>query len=746
MIGDVFSDRHSSPTPFGRCLNATAEVEATVNATIAPRNIETTKTMDFSLATSEKADFFEKTNNASIAAVEHEIIPAIRPIDITPVPSPVPPHSENCESRFCPICVKDCMMNIDDVYDNLPTPSIMTDVSTVITPTHTASRKKTYKTDIGKKRLKHKNNWTVVQRKKLKNEGKAYENYKGKQITEKSLGETCGITCRYKCTENIDANHREKIFTKFWGLGDRKKHWEFVIKYSKKVPKGRKTTENIKHKRENTFIYYLPNSEKEPKRVCRKMFLSTISSGERIVTTAWKKYDGEIAVADDNRGKYEHKPRVIDDMMVQSVKDHVNSIDRVESHYTRKDTKKLYLNNIISTAQMFRLYTEWCEWYPDKYTNKANKRQYRDIVNANFNIAFHLPKKDRCDICHVFDNNEFPNEEEKQRFLEHQEHKKKARALKNSDKVDGSKDEKLVVATFDFQKVLQTPHGEVSTFYYKRKLNAFNFTIYDINKKAATCYMWNEVIAKKGANEVSSCLYAFIKENAEKGVDKFRFWSDNCAGQNRNRIVFALYLLAAKEYGVSIIHRFMEKGHTQNEGDSVHAMIERASERKFIYVPDEWNVLVRWSKTEGEPYAVKEMNKDDFFDFKGLLDNKNWTKDLTNQVMRWNQIREVKVNANAYDRIEYKYDLGEEPKTLVVLRTGKRNNQRNQRHFELNEAYRDGCISIPYEKYKDLNSMCKSLAIPRKYHSFYKNLPHAPPKTRQDLSCLVSDGDDSDID
>ncbi|KAL4720294.1 hypothetical protein ACJJTC_010546 [Scirpophaga incertulas] len=110
------------------------------------------------------------------------------------------------------------------------------------------------------------------------------------------------------------------------------------------------------------------------------------------------------------------------------------------------------------------MYTEWCSWHPDKYTNIANKRQYCDIVNTKFNIAFHLPKKDRCDICHVFENNEFPNEEEKQRFLEHQEHKKKARALKNSDKVDGSKDEKLV-ATFDFQKVLQTPHGELPKEY-----------------------------------------------------------------------------------------------------------------------------------------------------------------------------------------------------------------------------------------------------------------------------------------
>lgn len=273
-MGDDVSDQHLSPPSFGEHFTTTAEVEATGNIPKPPENNEMTETIDYVPRTSEKANFAEKTDIA-------EMVPATIPIDVTPVPSPVRPHNQNCESRFCPICVEDCMMSIDDVYHNLPTPSTMTDASTVLTPsTHKVSRKKTYKIDIGKKRQKHKENWTIIQRKKLKNEGKAYENYKGKQIAEKSLGETCGKTCRYKCTENIDANQREKIFTKFWKLGDRKKHSEFVIKYSKKVPKGRNTTEETKHKRENTFVYYLPNSEKEPKRVCRKMFLSTISSGE----------------------------------------------------------------------------------------------------------------------------------------------------------------------------------------------------------------------------------------------------------------------------------------------------------------------------------------------------------------------------------------------------------------------------------------------------------------------------------
>lgn len=101
-----------------------------------------------------------------------------------------------------------------------------------------------------------------------------------------------------------------------------------------------------------------------------------------------------------------------------------------------------------------------------------------------------------------------------------------------------------------------------------------------------------------------------------RGVKDFRFWSDNCAGQNRNRIVFSLYMFVAKKLGITVTHRFLEKGHTQNEGDNVHATVERYSKHKTIWVPEEWYCLVRWAKSEGDPYVVKEIQQDDIFDFK----------------------------------------------------------------------------------------------------------------------------------
>ncbi|CAH0397611.1 unnamed protein product [Chilo suppressalis] len=95
--------------------------------------------------------------------------------------------------------------------------------------------------------------------------------------------------------------------------------------------------------------------------------------------------------------------------------------------------------------------------------------------------------------------------------------------------------------------------------------------------------MWNEQIAKRGANEVASCLCDFFSKLVSKGISEINLWSDNCGGQNRNRIVYYMYLLAANIFKIKICHRVLEKGHTQNEGDSVHALIEKMARGREVY-------------------------------------------------------------------------------------------------------------------------------------------------------------------
>ncbi|KAL4713441.1 hypothetical protein ACJJTC_010426 [Scirpophaga incertulas] len=176
----------------------------------------------------------------------------------------------------------------------------------------------------------------------------------------------------------------------------------------------------------------------------------------------------------------------------------------------------------------------------------------------------------------------------------------------------------------------------------------------------------------------------------ERDLRNLDFGRTTVAGQNKNRIIFSLYTHAAREFGVTIIHRFLEKGHTQNEGDSVHSVIERAGEHKLIYTPEEWKILIRWAKSEN-PYEVRDLTQDMVYDFKNLLKNKNLTKNTVNEKVSWAKIKEIYETRN--------------------------------RAFILKKAYFEP-IAISKDKYRDLMNLCETGIIPTKYHEFFKTLTH----------------------
>lgn len=244
--------------------------------------------------------------------------------------------------------------------------------------------------------------------------------------------------------------------------------------------------------------------------------------------------------------------------------------------------------------------------------------------------------------------------------------------------------------------------------------------------------MWDETVAKRGANEVGSCLLDYIENFATQGAEEFRFWSDNCAGQNRNRFVFAMFLFAAKKFNVSITHRFLEKGHTQNEGDSVHALIERSARSKTIYTPEEWRLLARWAKTEGEPYLVKKMEQEHFFNFKNTVNDKHWTKTVNKQKILWTKIKEVFVDKSEPNKLYFKYDLNQESYECLVLRGETRHSSALP---NLDRAY-SSPLKLPKAKYNDLISMCNTGVINASNAVYFRSLPYNTESTtnNDDLS------------
>lgn len=263
---------------------------------------------------------------------------------------------------------------------------------------------------------------------------------------------------------------------------------------------------------------------------------------------------------------------------------------------------------------MYSLYREHCE--DNNISEVATESIYRQIFCSEFKLSFFQPKKDLCDICYKYDTST-KDDPHPMEYQQHIKNKELARKLKATDKEMASQNSEMCVAVFDLQQILPVPKSDVGLAYYKLKLSAFNFTVFNLGTKECQCFMWHECIAKRGSSEIGSCLLHYVEMQVKKGVEQFSFFSDNCGEQNRNKYLFSLYNHLTLKHSVTIRDTYLERGHTQNEGDSVHSVIERAARNIPVYTPNQWISIVRLARRT-KPYEVVELFQSDVYNLNTL--------------------------------------------------------------------------------------------------------------------------------
>lgn len=81
-------------------------------------------------------------------------------------------------------------------------------------------------------------------------------------------------------------------------------------------------------------------------------------------------------------------------------------------------------------------------------------------------------------MCESYKNADDENKLKlQQAYDQHLLEKDLARREKEKDKKDA------IVVVYDLQAVMQIPKGQVSLFFYKSRINCFNFTISDLHAK-----------------------------------------------------------------------------------------------------------------------------------------------------------------------------------------------------------------------------------------------------------------------
>jgi len=71
----------------------------------------------------------------------------------------------------------------------------------------------------------------------------------------------------------------------------------------------------------------------------------------------------------------------------------------------------------------------------------------------------------------------------------------------------------------------------------------------------------------------------------------------------------------AEDHKISIEQKYLTKGHTQMECDSVHSSIERKLKNQDIYIPSDYQKITKIARIKPFPYNVKECDFNFFLNY-----------------------------------------------------------------------------------------------------------------------------------
>lgn len=277
------------------------------------------------------------------------------------------------------------------------------------------------------------------------------------------------------------------------------------------------------------------------------------------------------------------------------------------SHYCRSTSSKLYLEPVFQSIS--HVHSVYCRAAEEQNLRPFSRQIFTDEFHR-LNIGLYQPKKDQCNTCCAFKAGNLSDEEWQHHLLQ----KEEARSEKATDK--SSENEKTMVLCMDLQALLLCPKLSASALYYKTKLAVHNFTVYDMSSHNATCYVWHESQGALSASEFASCIVDYLSRQNE--AENFVLWSDGCGYQNRNSILASALLCFTMESKKVVTQKYLEKGHTQMECDSIHSVIERRLRDQDVHVPAEYVSVMKKARAKPNPYDVRYLDHSFFLNFTKL--------------------------------------------------------------------------------------------------------------------------------
>ncbi|CAG4981288.1 unnamed protein product [Parnassius apollo] len=460
-------------------------------------------------------------------------------------------------------------------------------------------------------------------------------------------------------------------------------------------------------KRKSSMIYNLLLKDEQRVRVCKTMFQNTLCITKMTIWN-WKKVKENTSHNENQNVSARKNPH---EEEVESLKEFFNDIPKMESHYCRKTTSKLYLlPEWTSKRALYKFYEK--DWRASRNIKPLSIAKFSNTLEIE-NISLFKPKKDECEKCLSHKLGNISDAELK----EHINRKNEARIEKENDK-----NSEELVFTMDTQAVLLAPKSNVSSLYYKTKLCTHNFCLFNLRNKDGFSYLWNETEGGLSSDNFATIIVKFITDKLlpsihrepEKDI-KIILYSDGCTAQNRNVVLANALLNVATLNNIVIEQKYLEVGHTQMEADSMHATIERKLKNKIIHLPAEYVGVCLGARIHPKPYNVSYLSHDFFKSFGSLQYYKSIRPGKATGDAKVTDIRALQYKKG---NIYFKLRFTDEWQLLP---------QRCDRNItptaiESLPDLHENRLKIKNRKFKDLQEL--KYTIPVDYRDFYDNIPH----------------------
>lgn len=409
----------------------------------------------------------------------------------------------------------------------------------------------------------------------------------------------------------------------------------------------------------------------------------------------------------DRRGKHNKSKTSVAD--IEFFNQFVRSIPCYESEIGTNPSSKKYLHPSLSVTRIYQLYENNCILKEKKVLSMS---VFTKLFKSNFcHLQQFKSGKSSCSICQSI------CEQRKKKVLSpelleqiNQIENDHFEALRNmKSEFMHSAEIGVDVFTFELQNPLDIPMLPVNESYDLKPLWLSNLCIFDEVRKIPYMFVWNETTAKRGPEEVGSCLLKHIINTISNDTKKVILYSDS-TGLYRNAQVAMMLRNLFDNVNIdlqSIELRFFSQGHSKNDCNACFDLIDKKLKTsESLFTPDDWIQFISSIKQLKRNFNVIKMSSDDFFSAGLFMQHEIFEK------INWSDVKSIIYDRSELLNLRLNY-FSRDSEEIVPI---------DKQNYELLMAYnKEIGNAISKAKHDDLiNKTLKY--IPSEKHPYYETL------------------------